>query len=288
MTGFSESWLTLREPADNAARSKTLERELESLVQPQRELNILDLGCGTGSNLRYLLPRLGHQQHWTLFDNDAALLASLPNLLSQWANTYGATMRLENNSIVLQAPGFDATIHTIAIDLAKQLPSLPLGSADLVTGSALLDLTSRYWLDTLATLCVENRCATLFVLNYDGEVHWTPSLIDDQLVLQQLNEHQLRDKGFGAAMGPNAGAYFAQQLQILGASVFTDKSDWITTPAQNQLQRAIVDGWAPAAIEQNPSLSTSVEQWQMQRIQQIDNGESTLQVGHLDVLSLPA
>ncbi|MDN5934161.1 MAG: class I SAM-dependent methyltransferase, partial [Pseudonocardia sp.] len=60
-------WLALREPADAAARSTDLLGDLAPAV-------IHDLGCGTGSMLRWLAPRLPTPQHWVLHDRDTALL----------------------------------------------------------------------------------------------------------------------------------------------------------------------------------------------------------------------
>ncbi|WP_106418212.1 class I SAM-dependent methyltransferase [Salinicola tamaricis] len=35
---------------------------------------LVDLGCGSGSNLRYLAPQLRTPQYWRLVDHDASLL----------------------------------------------------------------------------------------------------------------------------------------------------------------------------------------------------------------------
>ncbi|MGD8498218.1 MAG: class I SAM-dependent methyltransferase, partial [Chromatiales bacterium] len=58
MSGFSPDWLALREPLDARARSAALVDRLRAQA-PRGPRRILDLGSGTGSNLRYLAPRLG-------------------------------------------------------------------------------------------------------------------------------------------------------------------------------------------------------------------------------------
>ena len=85
MTGeFSSTWLTLREPADAAARAAGLVDQL-ALTPP---LVIRDLGCGTGSLGRWLAPLLPGPQHWILQDRDPALLdhaaAHLPDGGRPW------------------------------------------------------------------------------------------------------------------------------------------------------------------------------------------------------------
>ena len=66
MTGeFSESWLSLREPADAAARSA----ELAGML-PEGIHTVRDLGCGTGSLARWLAPLLPGAKRWILMDRD--------------------------------------------------------------------------------------------------------------------------------------------------------------------------------------------------------------------------
>ena len=81
MTGFSAQWLTLREPADHRARDQALQQrlcvQLTALARTeQRVIRLIDLGCGSGSNLRALAAALPFAQHWTLVDYDPLLLAA--------------------------------------------------------------------------------------------------------------------------------------------------------------------------------------------------------------------
>ncbi|MFZ4711120.1 MAG: methyltransferase domain-containing protein, partial [Zwartia sp.] len=91
MTGFSAEWLALREPADHRARDQALQNticeQLEIVAHAeQRAVRLIDLGCGSGSNLRALATRLPAQQHWTLVDYDPLLLAAARAALIGWAD----------------------------------------------------------------------------------------------------------------------------------------------------------------------------------------------------------
>ena len=91
MTGFSAQWLALREPADHRARDRTLQNKVcEQLANvartEQRAVRLIDLGCGSGSNLRALATSLPEQQHWTLVDYDPLLLAAARAALIAWAD----------------------------------------------------------------------------------------------------------------------------------------------------------------------------------------------------------
>lgn len=285
--GFSESWLTLREPADHAARSHELLLKLQAWRTRFSSFNVVELGAGTGSNLRYLLPQLGHDQQWLLLDNDATLLERLPALLGQWVKTHNATIEVDKTQVRIRHDNFSAAVGTRLVNLATRLDSSYLQDTQLLTGSALLDLTSAPWLDKLSAMSQKSDCACLFALNYNGRIEWQPALPSDSGITDLLNQHQLGDKGFGPALGPNAGEYFARQLKAHKSQVMTAQSDWVINPSMIELQRAIVDGWAMAAKEQNINSADTIEAWLSERCALIENTESTLRVGHVDVLALP-
>jgi hypothetical protein len=77
MTGFSADWLALRAAADADARArdKGLAARLGGYFASCGEVRVLDLGAGTGANMRATAPLIAAPQHWVLADNDAALLA---------------------------------------------------------------------------------------------------------------------------------------------------------------------------------------------------------------------
>ena len=77
MSSFSAEWLAAREPHDAAARAVELVgllRARELMTQtgsgtPDAVARaIVDLGAGSGANLRWLLPRLGGVQAWQLIE----------------------------------------------------------------------------------------------------------------------------------------------------------------------------------------------------------------------------
>jgi len=284
--GFSEQWLTLREPADHAARSDRLSKILAEWSTQHDSLNIVELGAGTGSNLRYLMPMLGKNQQWVLVDNDPALLNHLPEILQPWADEQHAKLTVENNKLQIDHENYSATVKIQLLNLALQLSELPMKDVHLLTASALLDLTSATWLDQIAGLVAKHHCSCLFALNYNGNIHWQPELDGDDTIKTLLNLHQLKNKGFGNALGPEAGNYLVSALQQLGRNSETDDSDWSISAQSHALQQAIVDGWAPAAMDQDNNYSELIQHWHSRRREIIRQGQSSLTVGHVDVLSL--
>ena len=72
--GFSTTWLDLREPFDAAARNASLLARLATWRGDRGLLQVIDLGAGTGANLRRTAPALGGAQSWTLVERDPGLV----------------------------------------------------------------------------------------------------------------------------------------------------------------------------------------------------------------------
>ena len=156
---------------------------------------MLDLGSGTGSNLRYLARRLPGEQEWTLVDRDAALLDQAT----------GAAVAVAGVARVKCVPG---ELDRAGLGLVPE--------ADLVTASALLDLVTHEWLEQLVATCRAAGNAALLTLTWDGTMTWDDPDPDDALVAEAVRIHQLRDKGMGPALGPAAGPAAERAFRVAG------------------------------------------------------------------------
>jgi SAM-dependent methyltransferase len=254
--------LALREPADIRARDENLATRLARVMRHRSPLRILDLGCGTGANFRYLAPRLGGDQEWQLVDSDSTLLA-----------------RIRGDS--------HCSVSTCCLDLSTGLDELTFAPDVLVTASALLDLVSEKWLEQLVERCRSGSCAALFAITYDGGIDFSPEDADDSVVRRLVNRHQLRDKGFGRALGPAAAHRVCDLLIGAGFEVFRSPSDWDLLPSETLLQEQLIEGWAGAAAEVEPAEGERFRLWARRRLEHVARGMSRISVGHEDVLALP-
>jgi SAM-dependent methyltransferase len=265
---FAHDWLALREAYDRAARSGALADRFAKVLGPAPRL--VDLGCGTGANLRYLAPKLAsslaQEQRWLCLDHDPDLLARADAALGRWRGEVG----------------WRGSVRFEPLDLATSLDSLAFEGIG-VTASALLDLTSAAWLDRLAERC--RRAPVLMALSFDGRLSWRPALDDDDTIRNRFLAHQRTDKGFGAALGPDAPIHLAERLEVVGHKVAIEASDWQLGPADRPLLEAMLEGMIAAAgeIRHDPRLAG----WATQRRVQLALGELGLTVGHLDLLALP-
>jgi hypothetical protein len=268
MSGFSAEWLELRSAADGRARAPALLADLRRRLSDRPKgdvLRVVDLGVGTGSTLRLLLPLMPMPQHWTLVDNDAALLATLKR-------PPHASRRI--------------AVRLVHADLAERsLLSGLVGGADLVTASALLDLVSESWCRTLVCAAARGRAVLYAMLTYDGRIALEPPDPLDAMVQALFDRHQRRDKGFGTALGPDAARKLVRLAAAAGAGLRTARSDWRLGPADTPLLRPLLEGWAAAAMEMAPERGEQIAAWQARRSALLEGRLLRVRVGHRDVLA---
>jgi SAM-dependent methyltransferase len=262
MRRFSKDWLSLREAADRTARDALL---LSRLRTPKtRGMRVIDLGAGTGGNLRYLAPRLKISQQWTLVDADNALL----------------------ESVVVPKIGAPLRVEMRRLDLEQDLDVLNFDECALVTASAFFDLVSKGWVGRLAGKCAQAKVANgLFATSVDGRISWTPEDSDDEKIRSLFNAHMGRDKGFGPALGALAPAVLAREFTAAGYRVWSEDSSWQLAADNTELQLYLLQGYLEAASEQDPSMSDVIEEWAERRRSHIARGQSKLIVGHRDVMA---
>lgn len=264
---FDVDWLALREPVDHASRAPALLLLLAAAARAGRWSRVLDLGSGTGSNLRYLAPRLPKGQQWTLVDHDRTLLAQA------------------------DPPDRARSLDRVCGDLATE-GIAAVGDSHLVTGSALLDLVSEKWLRALAGACRAASCGVLFAMTYDGRIEWDGAEAvgpdpDDEMVRQAVNAHQRRDKGLGPALGPSAGAVAQACFREAGYRTWFRPSPWQLGETDTVLALTLVDGWERAAVEMRPDVRREIGDWASRRREQLNRQVVSLTVGHVDMLALP-
>jgi len=274
---FDVDWLSLREPVDHRSRAETLLPHLEAASNAHRWSRVLDLGSGTGSNLRYLAPRLPRSHDWTLVDYDSALL---------------------NHPVHVNLRAQVRSVRRVHRDLtAHDLPEV--GQANLVTGSALLDLVSQDWLKRLVQACQKTGCDAYFALNYDGDIRWfsgglhsgdlrPDDVPDDELIRTAVNAHQRGDKGFGPALGPTAGIIADRLFKAAGYRTWLSPSPWWLGPQDHQLVDRLINGWKEASLEvdYDPVHTDRIKAWVEHRRQTVNNGSFTLRVGHQDLVAV--
>ena len=212
MGEFSPAWLQLRETVDARSRNKAVAKAAHDAFGHRNAVRVIDVGCGTGANLRATAPLLGMEQHWTLVDYDARLLGHAAAILGAWADTAAAA----SDRMSLTKDGRTITVVFRMADLATDLEGVLGDDADLVTASAFFDLASRPFIERFVGHVVRTNAAFLTVLTYDGVQSWSPPHGADTAMDLAFNAHQRSDKGFGPAAGPDASTLLEAAFHAAG------------------------------------------------------------------------
>lgn len=253
-------WLAVRERTDARFRSKELAQAFASVIRA--EDHIVDLGCGTMANMRYLDPFLGLNQKWIGIDKDSCMLGRA----KEW---------IQEDRVRFQM-----------LDLATELVRLPAGQGYAFTGSAFLDLTSKEWLDRFAAH--SKKTPLLIAMSTAGQPMWTPVDTLDEPIRQRIELHQRSDHGFGPSLGADAACYLAEQLQSQGCDVILRETNWeldSRNPQDHEMISMMIEGVKRRVQSVQDPVDAQV--WADRRRLELLKAELRLTVRHLDLLSIP-
>ena len=264
MSGFSADWLSLREPVDQRSRSGVILGAIERYFQKSDRVSAIDLASGRGSMIRALTSRLPKRQVWYAIDDE-------PVLLRDAELTRTGTIQIQSR----------------LVNLVENLEDVLSTAADLVVTSAFIDLVSDRWLNQLVHGTMARSLPVYLGMSYDGRVMCSPRHDLDDVVIAAFARHQRRDKGFGPALGPEAGDVAADKFGEAGYEVTVERADWHLTVEERDLQSMMVAGWYAAVTELNELEPHALNAWHEQRLAWIADGRSTMTVGHLDIWTVP-
>lgn len=279
---FSAAWLALREPVDHASRNPDLARGVQAHFAGRAHIRVVDLGCGTGSNLRATSALLPVDQDWLLVDYDPALLAAARTALSGWADE----ARAEGEALRLAKSGATLTVRFRQADLTTDLSAVLGGRPDLVTASALFDLISEAWITRFAAEVGQAGAAFYTVLTYDGRDAFAPGHPLDAAVIAAFARHQEGDKGFGPAAGPKGADALATAFRQAGFLVREAESPWRIGPDHAALAGDLLKGIAQAVAETGAVSATALDDWLAFRLAARSGAGALLVTGHRDTFAV--
>ena len=264
----SSDWLSLREDEDARARSLALVRELLPLLPPG-PITVHDLGSGTGSMMRWLAPHLPGPQTWVLHDWN-------PSLTDQ-AHAGPPPRDRDGAAVAIRS-------RVGELDL---LDAADLSGASLVTASALLDVLTAGEAHAIVEACVEAGAPALLSLSVTGEVQLQPRDARDKLVERAFNAHQRREVNGRRLLGRYGAPIVRGLFGLAGWSVSTALTTWRLDDSEPLLLGEWLDGWIDAAEEHAPELRDEAAGYRQLRHDQLESGELSAVVYHLDLLARP-
>lgn len=250
-------WLAIRETMDGRFRSSQLADEF--IEHASRTRLIIDLGCGTGTNYRYLTRNDGSDTPWLGVDSDGDVLKIAARELA------GTPVRFE------------------LADLASDLSLISTSEDISITASAFLDLASEEWISRFANVVAGKPL--LISMTASGPPAWDPVDDMDEAIEACLQNHRKADHGFGPSAGFSADRLLADELNARNCSVSLEASDWSVYHQDREVMATLIDGVRHRTLLDLPH--AQVERWAATRRQQIQAGVLNLTLPHLDLLSLP-
>ena len=264
----SSDWLALREAEDSRARSAELVRSARALL-PGGPITVHDLGSGSGSMMRWLAPLLPGPQTWVLHDWNPGLL--------QHALERAAPRDLSGTPVSVSS----------RVGELERLDGTQLAGATLVTASALLDVLTAPEAHAVADACIEVGAPVLLSLSVTGEAELRPWDARDTLFEAAFNDHQRREVDGRRLLGRYGAPIVRGLFAHARWNVRTARTAWNLGERDPRLLREWFDGWADAAEEQRPGLRDECAGYRELRRGQLDHGELSAVVYHLDLLAWP-
>lgn len=283
---FEPEWLRLREPLDEAARAVGLSWAF-GRVLPSHPM-IIDLGAGTGGNVRQLAMKLGRgEQDWTLIDKDRKLLAKAPGEIGRWADRNGWDHKEQGRAYLITCDDMAVRVEMRSFDLTQDPADLGLNQYDGITAKALFDLVSLSWVERFVTeLAACGYPPLLASLTIDGRAEFSIPDDDDAFVLDLFHTQMARAKGLGgAALGRAAPTALAGLLSGVGYKVETAPADWKIGPKQIAAHLAMLTGYERAATQCDPGAAPRIQAWAERRRHLASEQGARLTVGHQDLLA---
>jgi hypothetical protein len=248
----------------------------------------LDLGAGTGANVRYLRDRFPTAREWTLLDRDAALLDLCPAVFMGWAEEGCRACREEGWDLELESAGRPVRLRF----LPGSLPSMDIRdhsiNVDLVTANALFDLVSESQLEAFADWLAGRRLPLLATINYRS-MAFAPAAPQDREFVGLYERHMIRPQEFGCAMGPRCAVMMIAALQRRDYVVHAGASDWRLGASDRIVIEYILD-FMRGAIVELPAAPRQVEHlndWIVEKHRLCEAGRLRLQVRHVDLFARP-
>ena len=281
---FSAAWLALREPVDHASRASDLAAHVKAHFAVRQSIQVVDLGCGSGSNLRATALLLPDVQAWTLVDYDPALLEAAANSLKLWADV----AEPETGGLLLSKGTKRISVRFMQADLNHELDQALGIAPDLVTASALFDLISANWISGFARRVANLKAAFYTVLTYDGKDAFFPPHPLDPVVIAAFAKHQESDKGFGPAAGPQGANALATAFRTVNYQVKESESPWHIGHENAALATQLLNGIAAAVSETNAADRKALNSWLEFRQSQLNSRSALLLTGHRDTFAIPS
>ena len=282
-------WLAHRFAYDAQARHPEIEHKfLAFFEQHQTALKAVDVGSGTGANVRYYFDRIPHAQEWTLIEQSSGLLDECRRTLVAFAQEHDYDWQSQGNIFLLTDAEKTATITLVQGSIAHIEQLIDLTQTDVVTANAVFDLLSFEQFDTLVSTLAKHDVCLLATLNY-YETSLLPFSEQDHRFIGWYHMHMKRPQPMGIAMGPDCSEEMLDLLAQHHMMIEQESSQWHLKRCDITMHRYLLHFVEHAVAE----LSLSSEEqrdfatWLVDKKELCRRRELEIIIDHSDIFAYP-
>jgi len=284
---FKLTWINAREKYDFLARSDLLYKHYKN--NKKDFAKIVDLGCGSGSFLRWCYHSQIDFNKMLLVDHDKKFLNNFFKITQRFLkqNNYKIIKNTENKFEILK----ENISKRNEIKLKHQDITTTLSiinKYNIISFSAITDILPKIFFKNLFS-SIEKKKVLYFSICFDGKIKWSIINEHDKYIVSQFNKHQESFKNNTYAMGSKSIKFIKNISKIKKFNLFHKDSSWIISSKkeddqvfQKQYLKTIYDA-LKTDRETNYDILIN---WYKFRVKKIDLHKSDLIVGHKDILVL--
>ena len=282
-------WLAHRFACDAEARHPEIEHKFLSFFeQHQTPLKLVDVGSGTGANVRYYFDRIPHQQEWILVEQDARLRDDCRQSLAHFAEQRGYDWQPQNDTFQLTDGQKTATVTFVPGHIERIEQLVDLSQTDVVTANAVFDLVPFEQFDALVGKLVQHDVCLLATLNY-YETSFLPFSEHDHRFVGWYHMHMKRPQPMGIAMGADCSEEMLDLLAQHHMMIEQEGSQWHLKKNATTMHHYLLHFIEHAVAELNLSADEQqdVERWLEHKKKLCRERELEIIVDHSDIFAYP-
>lgn len=280
-------WLNDRYPFDSEARNKSLEAKVLSYLKEKKEVNLVDVGAGTGANTLYLMDKIKSNQHWYLIEQDASFKNIFCRRLEDFATFHKYECTSANNQIQITTPTKELAFEYIEGSLLEIDQLVPLENIDLVLANAVFDLFSKQQIQEFLNPLLQKEIACYFTLNYKGQ-SFLPEDPFDNTYISLYEDHMERPQAMGTATGKTVGPYLTECLETF-QTVEQNLSTWQIQKEDIKMHYYLLSFMENAIQELalQEEVKSLLSKWIQRKKDLVITRQLELRVQHWDIFSYP-
>lgn len=290
---FDTTWLNTRFPFDEAARAPQVDQAYlktqnsKSKSSPTPQLNLLDVGSGTGANFLHSFEKISAAQSWIFLDHDPRLLTASLQRIKKYAAAKNYTVLENADGLEIQGGAYPIAIQTRSGSFEAVEKLLPLEELDVVMASAFFDLFRPAQLQDFLDKVFAAKCDLLLTLNY-AAMTFAPAHPLDGKMVAWYEAHMQRPQAEGAAMGPDCSRLIRQYLEAHSLPFWEGPSVWKIGGTDQAMLRFLLGFMEEAigALALGGGARKEVADWLAQRRAEVEAERLSLTVAHFDFFAL--